>query len=699
MASLESELKRFINLLTPVPSQHVGFWLGSAISYFHPSSCASVEQIKRAYVLGPLHDLARTTDRLNSRTRLEVVTLLEKMLSPDDPLSREVSRLPFEQFMNSLDASCHQAALDVIACACQGAKYRSATVAANDIHRLFVSEALDLLHQRVCGEVTVFTTNYDTFLEESLQTLKVEARSTESSPHAIEARLPAGTLRIVKVHGCLTKPDALVYASDHWTDLLLADSWSAQLKRPHALLVAGYGFSDPHLRPLFAEWLPLMAPFVVLKKTSAGSERVSSDISAASQLRSEFLATLQDKQVIRVCDFESDSCRIGDQDQTSHKELAYQHLSDWQLVTAVSNIVDACGRGDASDLLRCCLDEQAFDETTTPQLIAKYLLQLGHQNEYSRAVQESTRLRRLYPAAQSVTLITTGYESFARTVTDVTLPQALEAYKAIQEGAALQSSDEPAAHDAASAFFTHRALHFWTKALQYQLAPQNLAVLEGARSHPILASIVAADPLQRARQLEGDLRRASTVARERKNLYGFAELEDLRAQVLIAAAGVETDPGGRSSDAKEAWTVARRVRDVYFSLDQLNSVILADRTFGWACLARHAAEPEGSWLAEAVRAMSNGFRRSLVCTDASLQWKLGANLIRLILPNIPRTSPDQPYPIVTACEVLCNDGIDASLEAKLSVWSYLESIHPDRTDDLIKLLHDYDMLRYPVFLA
>jgi hypothetical protein len=694
-------------------TKHV-FWLGSAISYFSPSSCAGVQDIKRAFVLEPLRRLF-LAGRYGQRPGADAARdLLDDMLDRDSVLGRELESLPFEQFMNCLDEASPHTARRVITRACQEVSQRRPGVGPNANHFWFVETALAFLKHGWCQQVTLATTNYDTFLEEALQRrCPAQTLVPVAGDFPIhEVHLHGGLLRIVKPHGCLSRPDQLVYTSRRWTRFLFAPEWTSALERPDAILWAGYSFSDPHLRPLFAEWLSHDPTALVVERRAV---RTSGIPTGAEQLRQSFRQAHLDTIAM--------DCDLGDASTHPLRQLATrlgyalsdqplteghaqpcdgQDLVDMDLPQAVdllSNLVECCALGGAYDVIAAYLGSASAEDPLIPRLAARALLQLGHVNKYDEAARQCATWRERWPTTQ-VQLATLGYESFARTIKDPSAESARLAWLALQQGRRLLGTQP----GDAESFFRHRDLHFQVKALCYQHQAASPDQLKRSLENPLLSQIVAQDPYARACELAEQLSAGMREETSRQNLYGIAQLEDLRSQMLTLASVLSPDPQQGRAHGQEARRVAERVRDIYFSLGQLNSIILADRTLGWAHLASQPYEPDAT--KRAIEAFAWGLLRSLSCTDGSLRWKLGANLLRALATAFNAESAHTvanavPPTLEEACLHLTESkgNADPPLAAALRILLLSDYSVGASRDSLISSLSRYgDTIRYPIFL-
>lgn len=116
----------------------------------------------------------------------------------------------------------------------------------NHYHRAIAYSAIDL----------VWTTNYDTLLEDAYAPypVVVRARDTDmslvSDPHAVE---------IVKAHGCIGRsaPDELVLTREDYEDYFVKRPLTAERLRAdlqtRTFLFAGYGYGDPNISNILVE--------------------------------------------------------------------------------------------------------------------------------------------------------------------------------------------------------------------------------------------------------------------------------------------------------------------------------------------------------------------------------------------------------------------------------------------------------------
>ena len=702
--TLDRSVRRFWEAVRTDRHHHVAFWLGSAVSYFPPSSCASVEEIKFTYVLETL--------RQSVASHGDARRLVDRMLTPDEQLAREVRSLPFEQFMHCLDIASQTSTLELISLACRYGPYQSTGVGPNAVHVGFVEAAAELLRSGICREVAIYTTNYDTFLE---QALRAAHPGTEGDD--LTWKLREGSIRLVKVHGCVSQPSSLVYSTQQWTHRLLDETFYESLKRPDALLFAGYSFSDPHLRPVFERWRRQGTYLFALFKPKP-PDRDKSDRegvqTGADYLRDEFIQkNIADE--FAYCDLNDPNSHpahgLGTQwpvgasvpvavasagvpAQSAQRIIGALNMH--QVVELLSGITESCALGDADALLARHLNVPSH-AVDSPQWVARYLLQLGHKDQYDDAIRACQDLRARFSASADVVLITNGYESYARTVKGRDLSGVGTALDRLEEGEKwIQLHGNPSGSwSFAESFFAHRKLHFSIKALSFQLWPPDRKLLEAALKHPRLQRVYTDYPLRRAWELLNELNQASQEQRTIRDLYGFAQLEDLRAELLVAAASCPCNTHSRQ-DAEAARAAALRVRDIYFSVGQLNSVVLADRTLGWTLLALR--EPE-----QALKAFTWALLRSLRCTDLSLRWKVGANLVRLlpeVLGATTRSSPSENQAVEQACHELIERGLGADRQSKEQAWAYVRSLYPSE-GSRVRLAYNLglyaDTTAHPIF--
>ena len=155
------------------------------------------------------------------------------------------------------------------------------------------------------------------------------------------------------------------------------------------------------------------------------------------------------------------------------------------------------------------------------------------------------------------------------------------------------------------AFFAHRALHLLAKVLEL-LAPR----LPRAVLYTCAAWLAAS------------LKGAANELANASDLYGFAQLEDLRAQMLTLRRGWTRS--GEQRTHRDALSAATVVQAIFYSIGQANSMIMADRTLGWVLSVREDLVP-------AIEAFSRGVARAESPeVDPTLLPKLQANLLRLL---------------------------------------------------------------------
>ena len=391
------------------------------------------------------------------------------------------------------------------------------------------------------------------------------------------------------------------------------------------------------------------------------------------------LAENLDYQVTNVASSKAES------DQFPDCVKDFGKLEEWQIVDFISNIVESCALSDAEEILEAYLFNQPPGSVQLkPKLIARYLLQLGHADKYDKSVRKCKELRDRF-VEPGIKLITLGYESFALTIKNQTEEKAKQAVEALCCGNEILKA-HPDIDPYSKSFFIHRDLHFRVKSFLYlEINQKKVSVNTASFDH--------------ACNLESDLSKAAVCEKQDGNIYEFAQLEDLRAQILSYLATCVKDERDYSSEAID---VAQKVREIYYSLGQLNSVILADRTLGWAYLAQQNSLPEsGNCVDNAVVAMATGLIRSFECTDATLQTKLAANLLRLFhnedMCNVTVEYYDNS--VAEACRniIECKGRTDNCFVA--IIYHYLEGIYSK--ERLIKLKDDFnkyaDTKKYPIF--
>ena len=765
---MSANFAQFVNVIN---ANHVMLVLGSAISYWEPSRCASVKEIRDEYILRPT---ARRIAEMGHRNKAAIsfaAKLIDTMLVPGQSASsseetentlqlrQEIEGLPFEQFMHCVHRASPKFSQSVIERACQLHEKRIGNIGPNANHLWFVDFALSLLSRASCNEITILTTNYDTFLEEAFRTLKPDVDLTEETiePSAIpaySARIDSKSFRIIKLHGCLTRPDTLVYQIDRWIPFLFEDDWHKAIPDPDAILCAGYSFSDPHLRPLFRRWKSMCTKdettkMLVLDRAPADTSKLSESISKDSLSGPEHLRYDFYRDVIDDCVMFCDLQEIGSY-KTTETDWAISHspkanslpssnletsqryrdntkmvseLESSQIIDLLSALVESCARGDAYEMLSAYIFETADFRSNSNMSegninrTTRLLRQMGHNNNYAGAISLCQSLREKVPDSKSMALVTLGYESFATSINAASknakdqTGEYLAAYDLIKAGERLMPRlDRMHEWTDAEAFFYHRKLHFYTKLVTLRQMNPGIERHPKIIDNPKLYELMRPDLYEQTKELSALTARATAREKDRCRLYEMTELKDLHAQLLALLAVMDSNV----HLANEAVTTAEKVRDVYYSIGQLNSVLLADRTLGWAYLSAYAAH-KGSerivFLEKALNSFALGFQRSLKTSDKTLKQKLGANLLRIIDPphvtakNREIPLPDAPPSLnMLNRDLLARSGAkdtDGIEYPKLSRIIYLNLFDDDEDAKKLKshIAQYADLEKYPIYLT
>jgi hypothetical protein len=598
---------------------HVMFWIGSALSTPAPSSCPGTASFRDA---------------------------VARALSPNDETPDECVRratcaareLPFEEVMQCVSRAMGAAIFPVL-----DAAFRSRPPNAG--HERLAAIIARLLADGAT-RVTVVTTNYDECIETALeQALEQERQPWTRASRANATRFPVyafsgGRVMVAKPHGTIGDPGSLVFATNDWTRFLVDEASLLTefeaLGVPDRIIALGYGFLDPDLRPAFAHLLHRGSRLLRLEKPEpAPLEDGMPDATPSSQddpvngaeiLRDEFFQAVRlSYEATRVDLYTVDAFRQvaaylasvgfevagweptsapGAQPAVDPPPAVRLDLSTEQAESLTISLVLSAASGSAADLSRRRLERAVDlgDPAGTRLSLEQHLLSLGHNGNYDEAAKCAARFAA--DPDPDISLIAASYGSFALSLAPgpkwrALLPLAQSLLVLFSAPDALQESTRN--------FFAHRALHFVVKALE--LGQQRR--FRGGYPKAIIRYFHS--------KLAGSLANLMRGG----DLYEYAEIEDLRAQLLILSSL------RAPADAARALAVARRVRVMYYSIGQRNSIAMAERTYGWACHAvARASVARQEYLQAAAAAFERGVQHS-DGVDPTVRPKLQANLLRV----------------------------------------------------------------------
>lgn len=607
--------------------RHIAFMVGSAVSLGMPSDCLGVGQVRD----GVLHALRNLDDVADAGAR----ELIDALRAVD-----RLSDLPFEQFLGCLNRASEDTAATVLSAIC-------GTNAPNTNHLAIAHAARALLEQELADRVSIITTNYDRCLDHALQDVfgvTSLSRTKAIERPAYDVAVPGSQcLRYLKVHGCITEPDTLVFTFSQMMSLITSDGWATQItrwimsdggNRPTLGLFVGYGFWDPDLR----DWLcSLFAGARLYRNVRPRTDDEESTVtpsksdSATQHLQLEFFERLQDPQAARctLALIRSDlvasdlpdseeanvltalqarltgvTSRIPPQPGDDGGAKIRESFRQWSDATAahfLGKLAYACNRSDGRALFSRTLQEEPAGPRQC-DLAHAYLRTYGTANDWGGGAAACRDLRKQRPS-NDVAAIAWGYESFFVTLDESKpLPvRALAGAWCLLRGAVVcRQASEPA-----RAVFREYSTHYRAKALQtvWQIAGWRQITR-------IIRPVVALLASWQARRFDRHLKTLLAA----RDLEVFGDATALLAELTIVA-----------GDAGRALEHARTSRILRTIVGRGSNAIQGDRLLGWAWLA---SGTEG-WV-PAVRAFARGLTLATrLHEEPSIARKMGANLLRL----------------------------------------------------------------------
>jgi len=133
--------------------RHIAIIVGSAASYGHPSACLIYGAV-RASVLRSIQAAIRTDSHAGKLVHALLQGLKGDAGARNERLSKEVSSLPFEQFLGCLSATSEDSAASIVRDVC-------GTNTPNENHNSIVALAVAFREHRTADTVSIITTNYD----------------------------------------------------------------------------------------------------------------------------------------------------------------------------------------------------------------------------------------------------------------------------------------------------------------------------------------------------------------------------------------------------------------------------------------------------------------------------------------------------------------------------------------------------------
>lgn len=126
---------------------------------------------------------------------------------------------------------------------------------------------------------TIYTTNYDLHIEESLRENKRNVRTIVILENFIEPIKVEDCTEVIKFHGCINYPDTIILTeSQYFSRMALEEPVDQRLRSDllsNSFLFLGYSFSDPNIRYIWYKIHALLEKQSVEKKAMRPSYVVS----------------------------------------------------------------------------------------------------------------------------------------------------------------------------------------------------------------------------------------------------------------------------------------------------------------------------------------------------------------------------------------------------------------------------------------
>ncbi len=292
----EASCEEFTAALISGECRHVGFLVGSFASCGQPSSCLSVGDIRRETVAAILRATSGSPRGHSARKVLQQIH--QDLADGSGARWHEVlSFLPFEQFMACVAHGSSESALRIAQLLC-GSGLPNAN------HDAIAKTASRILDLRLADQVTIVTTNYDMCLDDALRktlgdpTAPLHQRTTPLLPLR-EYSTEHGCIRYLKIHGCLSRPESLVFSFGQMLRLLTSHDWERAIldqlggtdQTPSLALTVGYGFWDRDLDSFLSRWLQNARVFRNDPYLASDQPRTPTQL-----LQSEFFEQLRSQQ-------------------------------------------------------------------------------------------------------------------------------------------------------------------------------------------------------------------------------------------------------------------------------------------------------------------------------------------------------------------------------------------------------------------
>lgn len=716
--------------------RHIVFLIGSAVSYFPPSNCASVGEVRDEGVFDGLHEFAVERANLNDEvfSRLQDVTCLLRSDSEAETkphLRTLVEDLAFEQFMGCVHAAEPNVAFDLIRLAC-------GTNQANGNHAGLVQASEAILEKGYADRITLLTTNYDQCIEDTLKPEKWP-EANKILPSFVRRYASGKEIQLIKLHGCLSQRDTLVFAFSQMSKLIwkperLEKLWKlicADLQAPQLFISVGYGFNDPDLRPMLKKWMASDGNCIVINRRPGEQDRI---ISGPEVLKSEFLIAVDSRRNGkdgRITTHHSQLCEHSDGRLSLAVRLAHhfcgnayaawpkrkadeaksqfaedakrivKRLQPHQALHFVASLVNACSTFDANlvSALRAFLSNQKHDAEDLPVLAEYYVRQFGHRHDMQSASNACEWLKEEF-SDPSIRAIAFAYRSFAvslaRPSSNSTRwwAQAKARFTRIANVAVASCTLFRGAKYAARAktgqqvFFNHYRDHFWVKL--------STSLLEFADKCPLWIRKWAQFSANRVlAHNQGTMR----FARDQAQLELATSAQSLEAELLIAL------------KSETALVTTEAVRSVRMCYGTLNETILAERAKGWAELTSIKSKSnESNRLGSAIGAFARGAKLALVSSDESLKWKLTANLVRVLYAHDTKQfetdwKAEEPSPLLDdrpLCSVadLYSESERSAefMNTRRRIVSYLKHLYRASPEAICRsIISRSDVKQYPLY--
>lgn len=664
--------------------------VGCAISCSRESRCAGVNDIRDAILLDWL-----------SSTSAEAKKLIQRL----SPLFK---KLPFEQFMNCVHAVLPNEAESIIRMTCGG----NGNSHPNTNHEYVVRIAERLLQQGLCESVTILTTNYDTCLEQVAPLCQCSLeRKTNSSIYTAQVQVAGGSLKYMKVHGCITDPASCVFTMNHLAQSLVPQRSTFlvdQLGQPTLLLFICYSFSDPDLRSVFRSLIgPNAKASVQAYWNDLESRPGPPTNSGPAWLRQEFL---QEHELIM---------HYGDLFRPAQHHLLNElgaslgieamQPPEWKSCTEevkhaamnalgeisgdgakrnaaliLSRLADACCSPAANKLLKPLVFSQQKPDFSAVQL---YLHQFGQARDYTGMLDACRRIRK-HHRDPDIQALCWSRESFALSITGrmALLPRA---FWSLGWGFFKQLFATPVT----KAVYRQYAWHLVAKCIQKSayMSPRVVLLSGGASLLRFAAKRVARNCERRAESLERGIVKGNRSETGTLSLVDVAGDRLLAGQMFILAN--DADSAKRNLD----------LADRFFSTHGwLNGALQANRAQGWL----HYQQGEQL---RAERVLALGLWRATETVDTTLRPKLGADLLRVLWKahRLESATSDLqeviPSKTLTDClaPIATGDAKGFSRDACMAVLSEVKRLYKTKTQWEVLLRHIEDHVKpslYPVFL-